>query len=484
MAKGEKPARGAVLLLLGLLLVLGPGSAWAQETLRVGLGTAPGGQEVKVCRGSFEIVDLSAGALLAVAAPGSVWRVSVDPAGLKLSSGSGPELEPVAGPIEFRPVSSGAEVPLFSVSERRYRGSLRLEKVAPGDVLAVNLVDLEEYLSGVVGEEMGYGAPVEALKAQAVASRSYALARKASQATRPYDVGTDQSTQVYAGYEAETKPGFDRVKAAVEATRGEVMYYRGQLVEAYFHSNAGGHTENSENVWQRAIPYLRGVPSPWDSFALRQSADPSAWPANTYQWEKIITRDELSTRVANWNVARAAQPEQQIRVGEITVISPVRLGEDGRPTVSGRAARVLLVGREGQQEIRGETARSLLGLRSTLFELHTDARVFLAAVGAGTEQREEGESLWAAVDGGVAPVNPGSSTYWVLGAGGTRREVPKVFTRLEFSGRGYGHGVGMSQWGARGMAAEGYGYRDILEYYYNQNRKDGSLTVAPYRPAG
>jgi len=472
----------ALVLLFFFCFFLVTVPAWAGETLRVGLGVAPAQREVGVYRGSFEVVDIATGAVLVVAAAGTTWTVGTDPVGLGLSTGAGPQLGPVAGPLLFRPVASASEAPLFSLNGCRYRGALRLERTAAG-ILAVNLVDLEEYLYGVVGEEMTYGAPLEALKAQAVASRSYALFRKATQAARAYDVGTDQLTQRYVGYEAETKPGFARVKAAVDATRGEVMYYRGQLVQAYFHANAGGHTEDSENVWQGAFPYLRGVPSPWDSYALERAPDPSSWPAYTYQWQKVLTREELAARLASWNAARTDRPQEQIPVGEVTEIRLSRLGSNGEPTKSGRVTQVLIRGREGEREVRGETARSLFDLRSTLFDLRPDSQVCLLAAG-GAAERQEAEGLRAAHALGTSPVNPGSSTYWVMGAGGTSRELPKIFTRLEFTGRGHGHGVGMSQWGAQGMAAEGHDYRDILEYYFNQNRKDGSLVVGPYRPLG
>lgn len=467
-------------MLFSVALLAIPVAAEAQEVIiRVGLSTGTR-FEVEICCGAYEVVDLATGNVQFRAQQGSRWVVALSPLGAVevAKYGEGPPLA-VSGPVLFRRLPSAGSAPLFSFGGRRYRGDLKVEKRAEPVLVAVNLVELEEYLYGVVGEEMGYSAPPEALKAQAVASRTYALARRASQAASAYDVTTGQDTQVYVGFEAETKPGFERVKSAVDATRGLVMYYQGRLIEAYFHSNAGGHTENSENVWQVAQPYLRGVPSPWDEYAWRISQDPQGWPAYTYQWTKTLTREELMKRVADWNAARTGKPEQQINVGEIIDLVPWRLGASGTPTVSGRITKLIIRGRNAQVELRGEQARSLLGLRSTLFEMSFDSQAFVLT-GRGTLAESRVTEGWlAASRDGAAPANGNGTTYWVLGAGGVRR-LPKVFTMVEFRGKGYGHGVGMSQWGARGMAAQGASFRDILEHYYNQGRKDGGLKIAAY----
>lgn len=479
--------RGRIwVLALSFLLWLGvrPALAQAGEIIRVGLGTELARVEVGIHSGEYEVVDLATGALLATAGQGSRWVLAPAAAGIEISPTGGNQVFAL-GSVLFRHRGEEGQASVFALNGRRYRGDLRLDKGKAGGLMAVNLLDVEEYLYGVVGEEMGYRAPLEALKAQAVASRTYALYRRMSQRSAPYDVGVDQATQVYAGYEAETKPGFERVKQAVDATRGEVIYYQGQLIEAFFHANAGGHTENSENVWQQALPYLRGVPSPWDEYALRyQPQDARGWPAYTYSWEKVMTREEMAQRIGAWNAARQAQPDQVINVGGVLELVPSRVDKNGNPTVSGRIATLVIKGRTGQKELRGEAARSLLGLRSSLFEILADSQVFLLAAGAAPEARQEAETLTALTAQGPVAVNAGAATYWVLGADGVSRQLPKVFTQLTFRGRGYGHGVGMSQWGAQGMAVEGHSYRDILEYYYNQNKRDGRLKIAPYQGSG
>ena len=144
--------------------------------------------------------------------------------------------------------------------QSRYRGDLYIYNESSG-LMAVNVVDLENYLAGVLVKEMGVTAPLEALKAQAVVSRTYALSNRNPSAY--YDLSADTSTQVYGGYEAETVPGMERIYEAIRATEGLVINYDGDLIQAFFHANGGGHTENSENAGEK-VPYLKGVPSPYD----------------------------------------------------------------------------------------------------------------------------------------------------------------------------------------------------------------------------
>jgi stage II sporulation protein D len=260
------------------------------------------------------------------------------------------------------------------IGNRWYRGRIKLS-IADGGVAAVNTVDLEEYLYSVVGAEMSPSWPLEALKAQAVAARSYALYQRNTRGNSVYDVGDTTSWQVYNGMEKEASTTI----AAVEATKDQVLAYDGKAIEAVFHSSAGGHTEDVENVWQEARPYLRGVPA-YDSVAP------------DYQWTETFSQGELSDLIYG--------------VGTVVQMSPARTSPHGRVitmTVSGDG---------GTRTIGGDELRSALNLRSTLFTVSSN--------------------------------------------GGT-------FT---FSGGGFGHGVGMSQWGAYAMAGQGYSYQQILAHFY------------------
>jgi stage II sporulation protein D len=167
------------------------------------------------------------------------------------------------------------------IGNRWYRGRLQLIPSGTG-VMAINYVNLESYLASVVGKEMYPQWPAAALQAQAVAARSFALSRRQQQLRNGslFDVGDTISHQVYTGVDGE----FTTTQAAVQATRGQVLTYRGTIVEAVFHAASGGHTENSENVWNQAKPYLRGVPD-FDAIFPNQN------------WTVTLTADQLRQRI-------------------------------------------------------------------------------------------------------------------------------------------------------------------------------------------
>lgn len=172
-----------------------------------------------------------------------------------------------------------------------YRGRVLLVP-RNGGLTAINYVDLEEYLYSVLGAEMDGGWPREALKAQAVAARTYALYRR-QRSNGVFDVGDDQNSQVYKGLITESTGTL----AAVNATRGQVLTYNGQAILAAFHSASGGHTENVEDVWNEPLPYLRGVPD------FDQGTP-------VFEWTKTFSQTDLSKRISG--------------VGNITTMTPQR----------------------------------------------------------------------------------------------------------------------------------------------------------------
>lgn len=275
-----------------------------------------------------------------------------------------------AGQLWVEPTGEG----YIWIGDRWYRGDVRL--VRRGNRLdAINYVDLEAYLYSVVGAEMIASWPVEALKAQAVAARSYALYKRAESPNGLYDVDTTTATQVYKGLESETSS----TVRAVRETATQVMVSGGQIVLAVYHSSSGGHTENVEDIWSSPLPYLRGVPD-YDQNA----------PA--YQWSKSFSAAELSRRVGGVGTIQQAIPE--------------------RTTPRGRIITMKIIGDRGTTRVTGEQLQRALGLRSRLF------------------------SITATGDG------------------------------FQVNGRGFGHGVGLSQWGAKALAEQGWDYRQILGHYY------------------
>ncbi|MBD2041769.1 SpoIID/LytB domain-containing protein [Microcoleus sp. FACHB-672] len=288
-----------------------------------------------------------------------------------------------AGQIWIEPTGDG----YIYINDRWYRGRTLLVPTGKG-ITAVNYVDLEKYLYSVLGAEMDGGWPLEALKAQAVAARSYALHERGAGTNGLYDVGDNQGWQVYKGVETES-PG---TYAAVDTTAGQVLTHNGEIILAAFHSSSGGHTENVEDVWEQPLPYLRGVPD-----------DDRGTPG--YEWTKTFSRAELSRLISG--------------VGNVVSMTPERT------TPTGRIITMKVVGDAGTRSMSGDALRDTLGLRSSRFKVNPQAG----------QQPSKGNS----------------------------KPVPTAFV---IQGYGFGHGIGLSQWGAYNMARRGVPYQSILAHYY------------------
>lgn len=241
-------------------------------------------------------------------------------------------------------------------------------------------MDIEEYLVGVVAAEMPASFNEEALKAQAVVARTYTLKLLEQKRVLTDDV----STQVYKSNEElqvvwqdSYNIYYNKVRNAVNNTKGKVIKYNGELIDAVYHSTSNGYTEDSVNVWGNTIPYLKSVTSPWDT------------SASTFLREENKTFDEISSRLG-------------IDFNSNSIIQIILRD------VSNRILKIKI----NDTLYTGVQLRTLLGLRSADFD------------------------------------------------------VALKDSFATFTTRGYGHGVGMSQYGANGMANSGYNYEQILKYYY------------------
>ena len=335
----------------------------------------------------------------------------------------------------------------LNLGTRTYRGRIEIGRYGKVGLTAVNIVPLEEYLYGVVPAEMNSGWHMEALKAQAVCSRSYAMVKAGlggdSDARRSSRITDTVSSQVYRGYLAET----ERTNAAVDATRGETVCYENRVIAAYFFSTSGGQTESSEDVWSVALPYLTGVPDPFET-------DPERKP-----WVVTMRLSELSDLLKQRGTGVGA-------IRKVTVTGK---------TTTGRISALNLVGDSGNLTLQGSTIRTVLGLYSTRFQIVKNGevpdRVTVRGSG-GTRQLQLG-STYVRSAVGTEKASELLEQYIVKGAQGLKnypRTAPAEDSRVMFAGMGYGHGVGMSQSGARGMAEAGDTYRQIISYYYTGAR--------------
>jgi stage II sporulation protein D len=239
-----------------------------------------------------------------------------------------PTSRPRPLPLQELRLEPMASRDLLVLNQRRYKGSLLLRP--QGEALqAINQLPLEPYLMGVVGSEMPDSWPQAALRAQAVASRTYVLQQLRPQS--PFDVKATVASQVYKGVEAESTA----VRQAVTSTAGKVLLHGQQLINAVFHSSSGGATENSGDLWSRQLPYLVSVPD-FDSTS----------PVS--RWEKALEPEDLRQTFKE--------------IGGAVAIEPLQTSPTGRV----RQARV--IGPGGELLLTGSELRQRLGLRSTLVQ--------------------------------------------------------------------------------------------------------------------
>jgi stage II sporulation protein D len=246
--------------------------------------------------------------------------------GLKLRLGVARKLKTLPGPLLFSP---GAQ-PL-SLGTRAYRGALRVEKLGSG-LRVVDMVGIEQYLWGVVPSEMPERWPAEALAAQAVVARTYALAHLRKGA---FDLYSDTRDQVYGGVAAESPTATD----AVTETVGKVVLYDDQLAETYFFSSSGGKTANVQDVWPKADaePYLVSVPDPYDTLSPYHD-----WGPIRFKAAALAKRLHVPGSVKDFHANVSS---------------------------SGRVRTVTFVGTRGEKTVDGSAIRTALGLRSTWFRL-------------------------------------------------------------------------------------------------------------------
>lgn len=358
---------------------------------------------------SWRVYD-GGGALVAAPRRGERLTASVRGGAILLADESGREQRHL-GALVVRPADLGQGA-LVSVNGRRYRGELALYPAEAG-VLAVNHLPLEDYLRGVVPLEIGPRASHEraAVEAQAITARSYALVRLRSVAATRYDLVGGVMNQVYGGADAEM-PLADE---AVRATRGLVLTYAGRIVDAVYHSTCGGSTAAASEVWRSDDqPFLRAV-SDRVPGTDRHYCDISP----RFRWTREITREELSGLLARYL-------REYARVGAEGPGTPRGVTVEGR-TPSGRVRSLVITTDRGRYSLRGNDIR---------FVLRETGGAILGSTYFSAENEVRGGSL----------------------------------ARLTLLGAGFGHGVGMCQWGAIGRARAGQDFRTILGTYYPGTR--------------
>lgn len=312
-------------------------------------------------------------------------------------------------PLGLTPADGGTVL----IGGTEYRGGARFLHTNDG-LTVINYVDLEDYLKGVVPGEMPSSWPTEALKAQAVCARNYAVTNWNKFQKYGFNLDDTTQSQVYLGLKGEKA----ETNRAIEETRNIFLTYNGEPATTFFYSSSGGHTESSKYAWGGDYPYLTGVEDPYDT---------------SKEWTVPYTPDEIEEKLSGIGVT----------IGDVTDLEVVERSP------SGRIIDLNIIGTEGNYHAKLEKSRSLFNLRSNLFSITkkgNEVKPVTVITARGLEERQITQTILTAT--GEITCEVGTPTEYI------------------FRGTGYGHGVGMSQYGAKGMAEQGYNFEQILTHYF------------------
>jgi stage II sporulation protein D len=377
----------------------------AEPTIRLGLVVGASGVSVSGAAG-LSVTDPS-GARLAEIPAGEVWRLAVGGPGLvALAPGGGGTV-----PSEMLEIVSPRPEALVQVNGRPYRGTITALRDRSG-VTVVDRLPMEAYLVGVVSAEMGRRSVVEqeALRAQAIVSRTFALRNLRRWQAQGFDLYATVADQVYGGAVSETPEG----REAVEATRGRILTYGGAPIDAFFYSTCGGRTADGPEVFRAADrPYLRSVADVAEDGVAYCSISPR------FRWHEEWTGEALRATLQR-TLPALPTGTAGAAASDVSEVRDVRVSYR---TPSGRVGQLTIGLPRGDVRVEGPSVRQVL----------------------------------RPVSGGLL-----RSNVFTLAVSGAHGRV----TRLAADGAGAGHGVGFCQWGAVGRSRAGQGHERILAAYY------------------
>lgn len=320
----------------------------------------------------------------------------------------------------------------------QYRGGFLFKRHTGSNLTIINKLPIKEYLYGVVPREMPKDWPIEALKAQAVSARNFAITNMGDYKGLGFDLTDDIYSQVYGGYSAEGKNS----NRAVDETEDMVLKYNDKIITAYYHSNSGGQTESVKNVWQADIPYLRGVE---DEFSEN---------VHNSTWSKTYDVDEVSSILNNsgYNVGS---------IYDVEVLSR---------SANNRVMEIEFKGSRDNAILKKGKTREVFGyydIRSMWFDINSDSNKSIKYISDSEYSEESLNNMTFITANGIKKADDFDELY--IYDGETKKKIKtstSIDDKIKFNGRGFGHGIGMSQWGAKVMADEGYDFDEILAHYY------------------
>lgn len=323
---------------------------------------------------------------------------------------------------------------VFKLNSRTYRGDLEVRRFSDSDLTLINILPLEHYLYGVVPNEIESGSNPEALKAQAVAARTYTIKNLTKFKKWDFNLCNTTWDQEYKGFGTET-PSSNK---AVDDTKGKLVMYGGKPAEVFYFSSSGGQTEDARNVFGKEIPYLKSVEDKYESG--------KSWH---YTWEEVIKSDDLK-RIMN---------ERGYNLGDIISIEVTKTSEAGRPT------ELVIKGTKGSRIVQNDGCRTVFSLESQWYTISTNADIYIKGKSSDTIKTQLGAKKVVTATGLKTFSLPQNSVN-IVGSANQKKVVTLVPTEYRLNGKGWGHAVGLSQEGAKGMAKAGYKYDEILAYYF------------------
>lgn len=378
-----------------------------------------------------------------------------------------------SGKLAIQPDVTGVGETRTWFADYKYRGGFQYFRRGGGNLTVVNVVTLEDYVNGVICYEMGRNWPIEALKAQAVCARTYVLKNLNKHGSYGFDICTSTGCQVYHGM-GSLRPDYGPTAVSMQAvaeTAGMVATYNGKLAETPYSSSFGGASEDAKNVWGTNTatehPYLRGVVDPYEADAAGQNSLSS--------WTVSYTAAQLTQRLQGYGLGTGTSVDHLVLTyspqgnviqvvvhwtnGQSNTISAsnirsrfgvyaIRFTVNGSGTGDGQApassgGSVVIDGAEASDGLAGKYVISGSGSVSQVGE----KPYVISGTGTVSALESGGEA------GGGSAVQPGAGTVTVSGSS------------YVFNGSGYGHQIGMSQWGAYAMANRGFRYDEIVTFY-------------------
>jgi len=403
----------------------------------------------------------------------------VEPGGKRLALSAGATKIALFENNMFIPYFSNAGTNTVTVGSSEYRGYLNAYR-SNLSVIPVNFLPMEEYLYSSVASEMPSSWHIEALKAQAVASRCYAYSKLGAHESSGYDLCSSDHCQIYLGVKQEKEGATN----AVNATNSLVAYYGEDLINATFFSSSGGYTDDSENVWVNAMPYLRSVSDSYDStgkewtrsFTLSELTNLAS--LNNYSLgsvtgveisktssngrvqeliikgtsgNKILTKEEIRTFFSK--ATGGSLESRYFRIGQFSVSVSDGISASISPTVENIASNLYVKSDNSSARSEANVIRVINGSGNNVSTTYYNSVNLQSSVGKYELPISISSPIPnnAVITGGTTVVSGG-----LVSSGNT----------VTFSGRGWGHGVGLSQHGAKGMAEYGFTFDQILKHYY------------------